>query len=142
MSINGVLTDLEGHIGLWCGSFPAVSSIIKLITDKLRAGSRENNTTQSKHSVYTVSRLTRKKHEREYEMNNLFVEGEDCDSQRAMVAATDEDAGDSTDDERRGIQKETEFIVSEEYVSKNDRDAEIPAHIRLSRSWETASFRE
>lgn len=142
MAINGVLTDLEGHVGLWCGCFPAISSIIKLVSDKLGAGSgRGTKNTQSQHIAYTTSRNNWKSQERGYEMMNMGVEGGDGDSQRAImrVAAGEADAGGSVDHEGRGIYKETEFTVSEEYETRSERDAIIPAHARLSRSWDKAT---
>lgn len=34
MGIQGIWTDLESHVGFWCGCFPAVSSFIRLIVQR------------------------------------------------------------------------------------------------------------
>lgn len=140
MAINGIFSDLEGHVGLCCGCFPAMSFIIKLVTNKLGAGSNGvTKTTQSNHRVHTIPRRIWRRRDRGIKMRTMDVGTEDGDSQRAILVAAEADAGDSAHHKRRGIHKTTDFTVTEENISTSDRDATIPAHVRLARSWDAAS---
>ena len=48
MSTIGFWTDLEGHAGLWVGSFPALQPLLRVITHKLGISSTISSYTRSK----------------------------------------------------------------------------------------------
>ncbi|KAI1140510.1 hypothetical protein F5Y05DRAFT_320236 [Hypoxylon sp. FL0543] len=39
----GIWTNLEGHVGLWCGCFPALQPILRVVPDKLKVHSTMSN---------------------------------------------------------------------------------------------------
>ncbi|ROV97788.1 hypothetical protein VPNG_08647 [Cytospora leucostoma] len=140
MAINGVFSDLEGHVGLWCGCFPAMSSIIKLVGDKLSLGSGRGNTNlHGSHSVNVGRRSAWKGADRGYEMKGLGVDREESDSQRSIVAAADRNAGESAQSAQWATHQQTELTLTEETASTSDRDGDYTAHLRLSRNTDPGS---
>lgn len=118
-----------------------MSSIIKLVTDKLGLGSGRGNTIihGSQRSVNVGRRNAWKSADRGYEMKGLGVDREESDSQRSIVAAADRDAGETAQSAQWGFHQPNEFTLAEETASTSDRDGEYTAHLRCSRTIDTGS---
>ncbi|KAI0134500.1 hypothetical protein BJ170DRAFT_591475 [Xylariales sp. AK1849] len=90
MSLSGIWTDLEAHVGLWCSCFPALPCIFRLLSYKM--GLRSHITTQPsniKHYGDAASRKTQSQCRTAkdgYIKNGTSID-EDCDGQHAIVSS-------------------------------------------------------
>jgi hypothetical protein len=83
MSTIGPWTDLEGHVGLWCASFPVLNPLIRIVCSRLGFGSTMGapnpSTVASSSHWNTIGRR--------YDLNGSGVDtNTDNDSERAIVA--------------------------------------------------------
>ncbi|KAI0833147.1 hypothetical protein F5Y06DRAFT_183069 [Hypoxylon sp. FL0890] len=79
----GIWTNLEGHVGLWCGCFPALQPILRIVPDKLKVrstlGSHGNQPDKIGGHIGTRKSI--------YEGSREHFKEVDSESQRAIVLA-------------------------------------------------------
>ncbi|KAH7020702.1 uncharacterized protein B0I36DRAFT_333055 [Microdochium trichocladiopsis] len=91
MSTIGPWTDLEGHIGLWCASFPALHPILRLVSYKLglRSNPLSSKKTLSKtpNTRDTRQQATYRKSKGGYIQSGYGIDADDG-SERGIVAVS------------------------------------------------------
>ncbi|KAI1396418.1 hypothetical protein F4819DRAFT_134668 [Hypoxylon fuscum] len=55
----GIWTNLEGHVGLWCGCFPALQPLLRIMPGKIRRSTTNSNGNYTTFKQGTQSRLSR-----------------------------------------------------------------------------------
>ncbi|ORY55907.1 uncharacterized protein BCR38DRAFT_490913 [Pseudomassariella vexata] len=119
MGIVAIWTDLESHVGLWCSCFPAISCIIRALSDKLGYSTTATTQQTGRDSRgYTEWSSGGRGHlhtaKDGYVMNGIGVD-EDSDSQRAVVERS---GGSELEDLQQGsIYKRVETNVNTEFVA-------------------------
>ncbi|KAI1408477.1 hypothetical protein F5Y13DRAFT_194340 [Hypoxylon sp. FL1857] len=79
----GIWTNIEGHVGLWCGCFPALQPILRIVPDKLKVlSTMSSNGNQAEKMGGHIA--TRKS---VYEGSREHFNEVDSESQRAIVLA-------------------------------------------------------
>jgi hypothetical protein len=147
MATIGIWTDLEGHVGLWCGCFPALQPILRIVSYKLgfRSHLQSNQKSSGQYpGQYGYGSGVHKSGTRKsgYVKNGSGVDrdgaitDEDGDSQRAIIIGTGgamelkeleaKGMGDG-----RGIQKTTQVEVRSEPKGEGKGKR---GH-KLNRSW-------
>lgn len=127
MSTIGIWTDLEAHVGLWCGCFPALQPLLRIISFKLGLRTKLDSygATPGKKSVGTSGHLggasgaPRSNHGYARKGNGVDVKGNqtDTDSQKGIVSRK----GSFEMDSMGQIQKQTEIRVSVEERSNGEK---------------------
>lgn len=124
IAINGIWSDLEAHVGLWCSCFPAISAIVRVVSYKL--GFRSNiksQPTASNAGYYGNPGASARANQWKYAKDGYVMSGtgidKDSDSQRAIVA---HGGGTELRNLQEGhIYKHTEFSVQSQ--PELDKDA-------------------
>lgn len=136
MGLNGVWSDLEAHVGLWCCCFPAMAAIVRLMSYKLGLrSSLHTQPTGSNVKYYAGDNASSNKRKSQWRgtpkdgfvTNGTGVDN-DTDSQRAMVAIDSDGGSELKDLEQGKIYKKVDVNI--------DRKPKGPggAH-RASDSW-------
>jgi hypothetical protein len=137
MATIGVWTDLEGHVGLWCGCFPALQPVIRVLTYKL--GLRSNldsyaDKPTAPSNTYGAQQGSRAMKKQGYLHQGSGIDKDgDNDSQKEIW--TGNDVGRLTDQDvemggmRHGIRKNTEVRVLVEDTKDSKKGA------RRQESW-------
>lgn len=147
MATIGIWTDLEGHVGLWCGCFPALQPILRIVSYKLGLRSHLQSNQKSSGQYprqYGYGSGVNKSGTRKsgYVRNGSGVDregagtDEDGDSQRAIIIQTGgimelKELEPNGMGHGRGIQKTTQVEVRSE---PKGEEREGRGH-RLNRSW-------
>ncbi|KAF4633761.1 hypothetical protein G7Y89_g4357 [Cudoniella acicularis] len=150
MSTIGTWTDLEGHVGLWCASFPALQPLLRLVSFKLGfrskvqsyghsngGGAKKSGTGNLGGSNNWVKSTSRKSG---YAMNSSGIDNDDG-SARGIVTGLDDKSGTELDtlasDSSGQIHKQVEYDVRiEEIPAGRERSSEYgETHRGIHKSW-------
>jgi hypothetical protein len=118
MSTIGVWTDLESHVGFWCGCFPALQPLLRLAAFKLglrtsldssNKKSGGNTGATSRNRTGSMATRSRTGYMRKGSGIDVDAETNDSDSQRGIVSPTEFEMGKYGE-----IRKQTDVTVSVE----------------------------
>ncbi|KAI5861275.1 hypothetical protein GGS23DRAFT_160992 [Durotheca rogersii] len=83
MATLGIWTNLEGHVGLWCGCFPALQPILRVLPGKIRfLGTMDERTKRTREGPSSHMGATARK---EFDAGRSSIYALASESQRAIV---------------------------------------------------------
>lgn len=142
MTTIGLWTDLEGHVGLWCGCFPALQPVLRIASYRLGLRSSplsygdrptgQSGQPISGHMSGAADSHARSGHRYLRSGSGVDLDGldSDTDSQKGMVKRRGEAGGDVELARLSEIRKETEVSVQ---VEINNQAA--PKEVGRRESW-------
>lgn len=147
MSTIGIWTDLEGHVGLWVASFPALQPLIRMVSFRLGFRSRlqsygqkgQYNNGAGGGRSNTGAWSSQPKSKTRYAGGGVGVKAGDSNSERGLVSSDGENEGggvemNSLETGASGTRKDIDVEVRVDRTKPQDEHSARPS-TRGSKSW-------